>query len=185
MAAVDGALNVWDAASGFTNLGMVADGGGSGGQAGLPGLVGDIRIGAFDFACGCVLAGAFMPATDAPAFTAAFGPGGNIGGDVHLYNQIPWADDATDSIFDLDVDLFTVLLHEFGHSLGLGHSSVMGAVMHPMYQGGRRSLHHDDILAIQAIYGPPSVPEPALLLLFAAGMGLVASRMRKHPNRQD
>jgi hypothetical protein len=176
-AAVTGALNVWDAASGFTNLGMVSDGGGAAGaSAPFGGLVGDIRIGAYPFFFG-VLAGAFGPATE------LFGVGGNVGGDVHLNNAVTWADDATDIFGDPDVDLFTVLLHELGHSLGLGHSTITGAVMNANYQGARRALHHDDIQAIEAIYGPAAVPEPTSILLLGAGIAAVAARMR--PRRKQ
>jgi hypothetical protein len=30
-----------------------------------------------------------------------------------------------------EVDLETAVLHEFGHTLGLGHSTVPGAIMFP------------------------------------------------------
>ena len=33
-----------------------------------------------------------------------------------------------------------VTLHEFGHSLGLGHTAVLGSVMNPFYTGSRRGL---------------------------------------------
>ncbi|KAI5341101.1 PREDICTED: metalloendoase [Prunus dulcis] len=52
------------------------------------------------------------------------------------------------------VDLETVALHEIGHLLGLGHSSVPGAIMLPEILIGvtRQSLHADDIQGIRALY---------------------------------
>lgn len=56
---------------------------------------------------------------------------------------------------DSELSFFAVAAHEFGHSLGLSHSSVQGAIMFPYYQSvdGNYSLHSDDITGIQAIYG--------------------------------
>lgn len=51
-------------------------------------------------------------------------------------------------------DVQTVWLHEFGHAVGLGHSSVDGAVMEPFYEGPRRALSSDDIAGITLLYGP-------------------------------
>jgi hypothetical protein len=50
-------------------------------------------------------------------------------------------------------DLVTVAAHEYGHALGLGHSSVAGALMAPFYGGPHRFLHSDDIAGITQIYG--------------------------------
>lgn len=44
--------------------------------------------------------------------------------------------------------------HEFGHALGLDHSSVPEALMYPMYRYHEDSpLHEDDIKGIQHLYG--------------------------------
>ena len=44
--------------------------------------------------------------------------------------------------------------HEFGHSLGLSHSTDIGALMYPTYIfSGDVQLSQDDIDGIQAIYG--------------------------------
>ena len=50
-------------------------------------------------------------------------------------------------------DLYTVLLHEAGHALGLNHSRDPGSVM-IVAIGRPRGLGADDIAGIQALYGP-------------------------------
>ncbi len=51
-------------------------------------------------------------------------------------------------------DLFSVMLHEAGHSLGMGNSSTPGSVMYTQYSGVRTGLTAADIAAVQALYGP-------------------------------
>ena len=54
----------------------------------------------------------------------------------------------------LDYNLYRVAAHEFGHSLGLAHSTDIGALMYPSYIfSGDVQLSQDDIDGIQAIYG--------------------------------
>ena len=166
LTAVDMALSLWAAVSGFVNLGMVADGGGGFGAAGAAGGTGHIRVGAvfIDGAVGPnVLAHAFNPCN------AAFcGAGGSIGGDTHFDNSNAWSDGGAGAT----IDFFTVALHEFGHALGLGHSVVVGSVMEATYAGVRRTLSADDIAGITAIYGP--IPEPSTYLMMLGGvLGLV------------
>lgn len=71
-------------------------------------------------------------------------------GDLHF------DDDETFSVgSEQDTDLFIVAAHEIGHSLGLEHSSDMGALMYPWYLGYQHdyTLSQDDIDGIQQIYG--------------------------------
>jgi hypothetical protein len=50
--------------------------------------------------------------------------------------------------------VFSVALHELGHSLGLAHSAEPMAVMYPVYGGPIQGLAPDDIAAIQQLYAP-------------------------------
>ena len=50
-------------------------------------------------------------------------------------------------------DVQTVALHEFGHWLSLGHSSVYGSIMYFQTKGMQRHLDSVDIAGIQYIYG--------------------------------
>ncbi|KAK4479738.1 hypothetical protein RD792_015270 [Penstemon davidsonii] len=53
------------------------------------------------------------------------------------------------------VDLESVAVHEIGHLLGLGHSSVEEAIMYPTISSGTRKveLSNDDIMGVQELYG--------------------------------
>ncbi|XP_078235495.1 matrix metalloproteinase-28 isoform X2 [Pogona vitticeps] len=55
-------------------------------------------------------------------------------------------------------NLFVVVAHEIGHTLGLEHSPVRNALMSPYYKklGKDFILNWDDILAIQNLYGKPA-----------------------------
>ncbi|XP_054022543.1 matrix metalloproteinase-28 [Dryobates pubescens] len=55
-------------------------------------------------------------------------------------------------------NLFVVLAHEVGHTLGLQHSPVKSALMSPYYKKLSKDfvLSWDDILAVQNLYGKPS-----------------------------
>jgi hypothetical protein len=73
-------------------------------------------------------------------------------GRVHL--------DMAETNWDEENVLFRVLVHEFGHMLGLGHNPNMTMVdiMYPMYLDFLNGIGPDDIAGIQFLYGPkPSV----------------------------
>lgn len=79
--------------------------------------------------------------------------GGNpLSGDVHLDDTEPWhvgPGGNPDSTL-----LYNVILHEFGHALGLGHSSRAGAVMYPWYaDNGRQRLGPLDRKELLVKYG--------------------------------
>ena len=97
---------------------------------------GDIRFGGYDFDNASQLAHAHTPP-----------PNGSTGaGDVALNTAMAFH-------IDGDFDLYSVLLHETGHSLGLEHPDNTDAVMYQNYGGVRAGLGEDDIAGIRAIYG--------------------------------
>jgi hypothetical protein len=103
-------------------------------QQGDP-TMGDIRIGGYNFNS-CTLADAYMPPS-ANNFS--------IAGDI-AFN--------TGQTFNIGstYDLFTVAVHEFGHALGLLHSTSSSAVMYANYGSVKYGLSSDDIAGIRNIY---------------------------------
>lgn len=84
----------------------------------------------------------------------AFSP---TNGRFHLDGQENWvvSGDVTQSSLSTAVDLESVAVHEIGHLLGLGHSSVEEAIMYPTISSRMRkvTLADDDIQGIQQLYG--------------------------------
>uniref|UniRef100_A0A8C5QAF0 Peptidase metallopeptidase domain-containing protein n=1 Tax=Leptobrachium leishanense TaxID=445787 RepID=A0A8C5QAF0_9ANUR len=80
----------------------------------------------------------------------AYAPGNGIGGDAHFDEGERWSNS------NLGINLFLVAAHEFGHSLGLGHSDDRQALMFPTYRfvnANSFRLGQDDINGIQSLYG--------------------------------
>ncbi|XP_010129608.1 PREDICTED: matrilysin, partial [Buceros rhinoceros silvestris] len=79
----------------------------------------------------------------------AFPPGEGIGGDAHFDDAEKWSET------NREINLFLVAAHEFGHSLGLAHSDVPGALMYPLYSYVNPAtfrLPEDDKRGIQKLY---------------------------------
>ncbi|MBM3975803.1 MAG: matrixin family metalloprotease [Planctomycetes bacterium] len=75
-------------------------------------------------------------------------------------------------------DLQGVMCHEYGHALGLGHSSDGSATMYPSVSGNgipQRSISSDDIAGVQAIYGVKSPGKPRITGIAVAGSNLTIS----------
>jgi hypothetical protein len=80
----------------------------------------------------------------------AFGPPPpdthGIAGDVHFDDDETWQEGFTGGI-----DLLTVAVHEFGHCLGLNHTSVPGSTMNPFYPVPTVPAA-DDRVGIRSVY---------------------------------
>ncbi len=136
--AIEDAAAWWETYANI-NFTIVSDNGaplGSGNyQQGNPNF-GDIRIGGYA-----------LPQSTL-AFTIAPPPanGDSSSGDIMFNTAAPIG---TQGGYDLE----SIAIHEFGHALGLGHSSSSSSVMYATYQGTKNSLIQDDINGVQAIYG--------------------------------
>jgi hypothetical protein len=98
---------------------------------------GDIRIGGYQFPGDTTtLAQTYEPPPN----------GATAAGDVELNLALKFN-------IGSDFDLYSALLHETGHALGLAHAQNPASVMYPNYQGVRMGLSPGDIAGIQAIYG--------------------------------
>ncbi|XP_043725456.1 metalloendoproteinase 5-MMP-like [Telopea speciosissima] len=84
----------------------------------------------------------------------AFSPTAGL---FHLDSAEDWVidGDVTTSTSTVAIDMESVAVHEIGHVLGLGHSSVEEAIMYPSISARTRKteLATDDIQGIQELYG--------------------------------
>ncbi|MGC8640945.1 MAG: matrixin family metalloprotease [Isosphaeraceae bacterium] len=98
---------------------------------------GDIRFGGYPFPDdSTMLAQTYFPPPD----------GATAAGDVEINTSMDFG-------IGSGYDLYSVILHETGHSLGLNHPQNPAEVMYPTYEGVRAGLAPGDIAGIQAIYG--------------------------------
>lgn len=142
------AAQVWAQATNI-NFEVVSDDGASSGagnyQQGDPGM-GDIRIGGY----------AMGNSTLAVAYEPPPQNNYSIAGDI-TFN--------TGQAFNIGstYDLFTVACHEFGHALGMDHtSSGSNAIMWPSYTSAKGGLTSDDIAGIRNIYSSNLARTPDL-----------------------
>lgn len=164
------AFAVWEAACNLHFV-EVADSGTdltAGGSAGLIRIAAHAMDGQWN-----TLAHAFSPS---PPLSA--------GGDLHFDPTEAWFVGPGAPPINT-IDLFSVALHELGHSLGLGHEA--GTVMDAVYSwNSSRSLTADDITGVQIGlgYGPAALggtPEPGTLLLLVVLLAVAALVPRPGP----
>jgi len=144
-AAIAGAAAAWASTGAnfsFTHTG--ASGGGTGACSG-GGLDGSNTVG-WAAQAGSVLA------VTCTWFNSGSNPNPAIEFDMQIDPEWNWTTGGA-----TQVDLGSVSVHEFGHALGIGHSSDSGAVMYFAYTTGtvKQSPQPDDIAAIIALYGGP------------------------------
>jgi hypothetical protein len=92
-----------------------------------------------------------------------------LAGDLHLDDDEVWSGGS--------LDLYSVILHEIGHALGLGHSTAPTSVMYPFYRR-LTVLTPDDIQSIQQIYaasGSTATPAPLDVIVDPARLSATAT----------
>lgn len=118
------------------NIGLVSDSGAAFGTGGA--VQGDPRF-------GDVRVGGRPLAPDVLAVTAPYNLYDNYSGDVVLNTAQNFGPGGH--------DLYTALLQEAGHALGVGNSPDAASAMFEWYRGARTGLSAADIASIQSLYG--------------------------------
>ena len=86
---------------------------------------------------------------------------------IRMCESWTWADGPTTSIGNA-MDIQGIFCHEYGHALGLGHSTVGSATMYPSASGNgtpARSIAADDSAGVQFIYGVRAANKPKITSL--------------------
>ncbi len=97
---------------------------------------------------------------------------------IRFYSFWPWADGPGIGIGGSNIDIQGVATHEYGHALGLDHTTVAGATMQATVQSNgvaERSIETDDIGGVQSIYGTASASKPRITGVSISGSTIVIS----------
>jgi matrixin len=132
------AATVWQKVANV-NFSLLSDNGAALGVSGkqqMDSRFGDIRIGGY----------AMDPSILAYAYLAPPANGGTDAGDIFFNTAQSWQINGT------TYDLMTVAIHEFGHALGMGHSTDSTAAMYPAYTATKEAVNTDDTSGIRSIY---------------------------------
>lgn len=107
----------------------------------------------------------FLPSSDFESqgvFARAYYPGqGSVSGNVEINDGWDWVPTVNSSTLGR-APLLPIMIHEFGHSIGLTHDVLeREAIMYPSFDLGKKKthLHTSDISRIQEIYGARSIPQ--------------------------
>lgn len=95
---------------------------------------------------------------------------------IRFYSTWPWADGPNIGIGGSNIDIQGVATHEYGHALGLDHTTVPGATMQATVQSNgvsERSIEADDIAGAQAIYGAALPTKPRITGVSISGSTVV------------
>lgn len=135
------AFQTWSAVSNL-NFGLVGDGGQAVGTAGrlqADTRFGDIRVSARP------LDQSVLAITTPPGYTSE-----TRAGDIVLNSNFQFS---TGSNKTGKYDLYTVMLQEVGHAIGLDNSADLTSVMSSLYAGKKTALAATDLTAVQQLYG--------------------------------
>ncbi len=97
---------------------------------------------------------------------------------IRFYGVWTWSDGPGSVLAPAEVDLQGVATHEYGHALGLGHTTVASSTMvASIISNGvpMRSIEADDIGGVQAIYGAASSTKPVITSAVNLGTTITVS----------